>query len=226
MVWIFGACTSSTGSSNLLTLKVEGRLWLLSQQPPIEVQSADIDPPSKRRYEARQPQTIPFSSLPSSRITRLRHQSPEGRSYCLISTPYGRRSWLSPIPEGRSSCQSTTHEGRSSCPGTTPEGRSSCQGTTPEGRSSCQGTTPEGRSSCQGTTLGGRSSCLGATPEGRYSCLGTIPLKESSSCPVATPDRRPYQSFILFSDDPNSEFLAIATGIFIRILWLKSGMQF
>ena len=27
---------------------------------------------------------------------------------------------------------------------------------------------------------------------------------------------RPYQSFILFSDDPNSEFLAIATGVFYK----------
>ena len=35
----------------------------------------DIDSPSKRRCEARQPQTIPCSSLPSSRITRLRQQS-------------------------------------------------------------------------------------------------------------------------------------------------------
>ena len=46
--------TSSAGGSNLLTLKVEGRLWLLPQQPPIETQSVDVDPPSEWRCEAMQ----------------------------------------------------------------------------------------------------------------------------------------------------------------------------
>ena len=61
---------------------VEGRLKQIeSFVPPlcpsshIEAQSADVNPPSKRRYEARQPQTVPCSSLLSSRITRLRYQS-------------------------------------------------------------------------------------------------------------------------------------------------------
>ena len=46
MVWIFGAweycIPPPLEGSNLLTLKVEGWLWLLSQHAPIEVQSADI----------------------------------------------------------------------------------------------------------------------------------------------------------------------------------------
>ena len=47
----------------------------MNQQPPIEAQSANVNPPSERRCEARQPQTTPRFGLPSSRITRLRHAS-------------------------------------------------------------------------------------------------------------------------------------------------------
>ena len=86
MVWIFRACSYS--SSPLLwfeTANLESRRAAQSQRCPcgsapsvpaatvqyLEALSGDVNAASEQRCEARQPITIPCSSLPSSRIKRL-----------------------------------------------------------------------------------------------------------------------------------------------------------